>query len=52
MFHNKGPLDTEEGLRKDTEPSTMWKYLRQEGRERKGEKHEETVGTREKKEMN
>lgn len=34
MFHKKGTLDTEEELRKDMEPGTIWKYLRQ-GRKRK-----------------
>lgn len=47
MFNNKGTLDTEGELRKDTEPSTTW-----EGRERKGGKREEMVGTGEKKEIN
>ena len=37
MFNNKGTLDTEEELRKDMEPSTIWKA----GKEEKGKEKNE-----------
>lgn len=52
MFNNKGTLDTEGEWGRTWNPEPLGSISGREGRERKGGKREETVGTGEKKERN